>query len=239
MSEVLVKLFTLIKILEMKIDKYQGRVDNLISIADKTIEAKDAKNEDFDYNVYTGYLNELWTGGASFLEKVFGKEHVIYKGFESCFNARESPHQARGALKAAKAEIDGGWLFDLRGIVSAEIFNDFFEMAAHLLSEGYKDAAAVMIGSTLEEHLRQLCTKQGIPLETSNPNKPGVTTPKKAEVMNADLVKAQLYNLLDQKQVTAWLGLRNSAAHGKYADYTKEQVDAMQYGVMNFITRTV
>jgi hypothetical protein len=222
----------------MKITKYQSRINDLISIANKTITARDRKDDKYDYDVYVGYLNELWTGGASFLEKVFGKEHVIYKSFESCFNARESPHQAKGALNAAKAEIDGGWLFDLRGIVSAEIFNDFFEMAAHLLSEGYKDPAAVMIGSTLEEHLRQLCTKHNIPLETSNPNKPSVTTPKKAEVMNADLVKAQVYNLLDQKQVTAWLGLRNSAAHGKYADYTKEQVDAMHYGVMNFITRT-
>ena len=38
----------------------------------------------------------------------------------------------------------------------AELFADFLEMADYLLSEGYKDPAAVLGGSMLEEHLRQL-----------------------------------------------------------------------------------
>ncbi len=39
-------------------------------------------------------------------------------------------------------------------------------MAEHLLDEGYKDAATVIAGSSLEPHLRQLCQKSGIPTET-------------------------------------------------------------------------
>ena len=39
--------------------------------------------------------------------------------------------------------------------------NDFLDMAYHLLENDYKDASAVMIGSVLEEHLRQLCNKFG------------------------------------------------------------------------------
>ena len=34
------------------------------------------------------------------------------------------------------------------------------EMAEHLLAADYKDAAAVLGGGVLEEHLRQLCKKQ-------------------------------------------------------------------------------
>ncbi|MEY4589075.1 MAG: hypothetical protein RL497_1151 [Pseudomonadota bacterium] len=33
-------------------------------------------------------------------------------------------------------------------------------MAQHLLVDGYKNAAAVVCGSTLEAHLKQLCKKQ-------------------------------------------------------------------------------
>lgn len=55
--------------------------------------------------------------------------------------------------------------------------------------------------------------------------------------MNADLVKANVYNKLDQKQVTAWLDLRNKAAHGKYTGYSKEQVDLMIQGIINFMSR--
>jgi len=55
--------------------------------------------------------------------------------------------------------------------------------------------------------------------------------------MNADLTKADVYNKLDEKNVTAWLHLRNKAAHGKYDEYTKEQVNLQYSAVSDFITR--
>jgi hypothetical protein len=108
-------------------------------------------------------------------------------------------------------------------------------MSEYLLKEGYKDAAAVMIGSTLEEHLRHLCQSNAIPVEV---NKGGIPMPKKADLLNSELTASNVYNKLDQKAVTTWLDLRNKAAHGKYSEYTKEQVDLMYHGVINFISRT-
>jgi hypothetical protein len=140
----------------------------------------------------------------------------------------------RGILKAAKDESNKGWFVTVKGIISAEIFSDFLEMADYLLSEGYKDAAAVMIGSVLEEHLRQLCNKHGIPIEII---KNGKKEPKKAATLNDELAGKSVYNKLDQKQVTAWLDLRNKAAHGKYNGYEKEQVELMHQGVMDFMSR--
>lgn len=55
--------------------------------------------------------------------------------------------------------------------------------------------------------------------------------------MNADLAGANVYSKLDQKNVTAWLDLRNKAAHGKYGEYTKEQVALLIQSVRDFITR--
>jgi hypothetical protein len=109
-------------------------------------------------------------------------------------------------------------------------------MAEHLLSEGYKDATAVMIGSVLEEHLRQLCKKNSIDVEITKSAK---LVPKKADTLNNELGSAGIYNMLDQKTITSWLDLRNKAAHGKYTEYTKEQVDLMYQGVNNFISRTI
>jgi hypothetical protein len=107
-------------------------------------------------------------------------------------------------------------------------------MAAYLLGEGYKDAAAVIIGGTLEEHLRQLCPKYTIDIEV--PTSSGLK-PKKADQMNADLSKKSAYTKLDQKLVTAWLDLRNKAAHGEYNEYTKQQVELFLSGVRDFIAR--
>ena len=109
-------------------------------------------------------------------------------------------------------------------------------MAKHLLEEGYKDPAAVMIGSILEEHLRQLCVKHSIPIEEM---KNGKTIFIKADTLNAELNKLNVYNKLDQKIITSWLDLRNKAAHGKYGDYNKEQVNSFYLGITEFISRII
>jgi len=59
-------------------------------------------------------------------------------------------------------------------------------------------------------------------------------SPKKADTLNADLKKAGLYSALEQKQITAWLGIRNSAAHGDYGDYDETSVKGLIEGIRNF-----
>jgi hypothetical protein len=134
-----------------------------------------------------------------------------------------------GMVRGLRADYAAGYLHTVESLVQADLFADFLEMAEHLLSQGYKDAAAVIIGSVLEEHLRKLSAKH-------MPTEPGAA-PKKADAINAELGGAQAYSKLDQQNVTAWLALRNRAAHGKYAEYTKEQVELLLQSVRDFITR--
>jgi hypothetical protein len=60
---------------------------------------------------------------------------------------------------------------------------------------------------------------------------------KRADLLNSELAAANAYGKGDLKNITAWLHLRNSAAHGKYADYTKDQVALLAQAVRDFITR--
>lgn len=115
-------------------------------------------------------------------------------------------------------------------LVRADLFADFLDMAGELLAKNYRDAGAVLIGSVLEEHLRKLAALRGVPTAFG-------TGYKKADVINADLVKAGAYNNLEQKSVTAWLGLRNDAAHGNYGNYDQRQVEALARDVRAFMTR--
>lgn len=140
-----------------------------------------------------------------------------------------------GVLRSLKADINAGYLKTFEELIHADLFADFLEMAAHLLDNGYKDAAAVLTGSTLEAHLRQLAKRVGFDLEMTTSK--GVR-PKAADQLNAELVKAAVYSNLDQKSITAWLDLRNKAAHGQYDDYKKEQVSVMIAGVRDFMART-
>lgn len=140
------------------------------------------------------------------------------------------PHIA-GILQALRTAHENGYLVLVSELIHAEIFDDFLEMAEYLLSGSYKDAAAVIVGSVLEEHLRKLSAKHGIDCKEANGK------PKKADSLNSDLAGQTVYSKLDQKSVTAWLAVRNNAAHGNYSAYQKEQVEMMLQGVRNFLTR--
>jgi hypothetical protein len=65
----------------------------------------------------------------------------------------------------------------------------------------------------------------------------GKANPKKADLLNAELTKSHVYNNLDQKAVSAWLDLRNKAAHGRYGEYNDKQVENMIQGVTEFMAR--
>jgi len=140
-----------------------------------------------------------------------------------------------GIVKALKGELIDGSLQSLPALIRGEMFESLNEMARHLLEEGYKDAAAVIAGTSLESHLRQLCIKHGVPINHAASN--GSTKPKKAVQLNQDLRKSGAYRLFDQKQIGAWLDVRNNAAHGKYSEYNEDQVFRLIEWVDDFISK--
>lgn len=91
-----------------------------------------------------------------------------------------------------------------------------------------------MAGSVLEKHLRNLCDKNQIETHTQKDEK---LIPKKATLLNAELSKANITSKLDEKATTAWLDLRNKAAHGKYDEYSKEQVKFLIQSITDFMLR--
>ncbi len=124
-----------------------------------------------------------------------------------------------------------GYLAKVTELVHADLFSDFLDMADYLLESGYKDPAAVIVRSVLEEHMRKLATKNSLSIL-----KPDGSA-KKADSLNAELVGIGAYSKLDQKRITAWLDLRNKAAHGHYSEYVREQVTLMLDGVRDFLLR--
>jgi hypothetical protein len=53
--------------------------------------------------------------------------------------------------------------------------------------------------------------------------------------MNVELTKAGVYSGLIQKRVTALEAVRNSAAHGKWSEFTEREVQEMINWVRNFM----
>ena len=188
--------------------------------------------EHVDSAAMTGFRSAT----LSFIDRIYGSSSPYFQQItdKADSNYAAACESAISVLKAIRSEIAGGWMFTLKGLVTAEVFADFLSMADHFLETGYKDPAAVMAGSVLEGHLRQLCSKSSIPLDEV---KDGKTVPLKADRLNSELARKGIYSKLDQKMVTAWLDLRNCAAHGQYAVYSAKQVENMQLGITEFMAR--
>jgi hypothetical protein len=170
---------------------------------------------------------EEWaTGALNLLQRVFNENSVHFKNFSkhySEFIEDDEPfNRCAGVFKAAKADYEGGYLFQLNSLISAEIIDDVLEQAQELLAAKYIGPACVITGVALETTLKKLCDNNSIPHA-------------KLDKMNADLAKAGIYNVGVQKQVTAWAHWRNDAAHGTWNTFSEQDIADMIKGVQRFI----
>jgi hypothetical protein len=136
-----------------------------------------------------------------------------------------------GVLKSLSSDYANGRLMTVEQLIIADAFEDFLEMADYLVGAAYKDPAAVIAGSVLEQHLRFLCKNRTISIEKPNGQ------PIAASNLNQELARAQVYGKSEQKSVTSWLGIRNNAAHGHYSEYDKTQVEHLISGIRAFMLR--
>lgn len=214
----------------LTVDELRDQIDKLLSEIDQM--KNRAQYED---------LSDLKEESASMvvrlraaLERLCPGPSTYLKEMNAVANDRKNSTGGKiqayvGMLRALRADASEGWFDGVVELLHANTFSDFLDQATELIDKDYKDAAAVITGSALEAHIRLLCAKYGASAQLPSGQ------PKKADVMNAGLVKANAYNNLQQKAVTGWLAIRNAAAHGEYSKYTKEQVVVMISSVRDFI----
>lgn len=212
--------------------KILARLDELIALGKEVLATRRAPSlghitDDF---VDVQLTNQWLTSCLSLLSTVFGEDSVHYKRIKEQFPSYpkwSNAEQAFGVLLAAKDDYESESLFSLKKLVEAELFDEFLEQAEHLLKAGYFQPAAVVAGCVLEDGLRKLCQANAV----SVPDNP------KLDWMNSELAKRSVYNKLIQKRITAMADLRNSAAHGKWNEFEKSDVEAMVRDIRDFMAK--
>jgi len=223
----------------MNKDFFIKQLDDILT--DYTRIKSKAQYDDLSGNTTIEEITRVLTKAKAAVARIIGSKSEYYKDIEATLK-RINIHEGTklrniiGTIIALKNDLQNDYLKSFSDIIQSEVFSDYLEMADYLLSEGYKDPAAVLVGSTLESHLRELCKSNSIDIEVTNNR--GKLISKKAEVMNSDLVKTGIYSSAHQKQITAWLALRNSAAHGHYTTYTQDEIKLMLEGVRQLILIT-
>jgi Domain of unknown function (DUF4145) len=208
--------------------RFQELADQLVTLENsKTTAFDEAFLKDRDYVEDVLLLN--WKVKVrNLLEKVCGEGSQHFRQFEkneygAYLSSYKNLQNLKAIFLAAREDFEGGYLLSIRNLVQAEVFDSELEQAEELLKNGYVTAAAVIAGVVLETALRELCDRSSIDCG-------------KLDKMNADLTKAGTYNKLTQKRITALADIRNSAAHGKPEEFTKQDVETMIVEVSKFLT---
>ena len=112
-----------------------------------------------------------------------------------------------------------------------DVVSDFLEQARTLLANKKVNPAAptVLIGASLEEFLRTWIEEKGISLGNNNPT---------LDAYTRLLKEHELITKQDVKDLTAWAGLRNQAAHGHWDDVSdRQRINVMLEGINLFMRK--
>lgn len=234
-------------------DKYLARLDELIQAGHEIPMTQHSKLVSGNY--ITGERNfrhynlaswpefvEWRTSCIAVLEQVVPKSSLLRNTIDKFDTIGDKPSQLEFAisfLKSVRTELQNGFLDDLALQIESEVLADYLAQAASILS-GAKDEpthvpAAVLAGSSLEKTLKTLCV--GL-----TPPEPVVNEKNVPLGMNAlidALKKRQVFNELQAKQLRAWAAIRNSAAHGNFHEFNRQQVEMMLDGVGAFVAQYV
>ena len=211
----------------MVVDRLLGRLDSLITMGEKVIGTLR-----WDPNLVGSWADESmfrqWrTSSLAFLNTL-PSEYIYNHEFEDWCKSTEDSSVIQGVaiLRAAKEDIEGGYLQKVEALVSASIFSDFLEMAEHLIDNGYKDSAASLTGAVLEDGLRRICISHNVTVKSDD----------NISSLNQKLTQKQVYNPLQQTQIQVWNKLRDYADHGHFDQYKADDVTDMLKGVRHFLS---
>ncbi len=213
----------------MEVKRILDRLNSLISTGDRVLATKYDKPVRGMIHldrVDAGLFQQWRTSSLAFLN-TFPSEYIYGCEFEGTCKESGYDDAERGVaiLRAAKEDIEGGYLQKVEALVSASVFSDFLEMAEHLLDNGYKDPAASLVGAVLEDGLRRICINNGITLKTK----------EDISSLNQKLAQKHVYNPLQQKQIQVWNDIRNNADHCHFDQYKSDDVTDMLKRVRSFL----
>lgn len=172
-------------------------------------------------------LNAWLIKVQNIMEKAFGATSPHNRKFEELVQTAicSKPQIAaiRGVLNGSLNDLENGFLIGQELLIAGEVFDSVLEEAKYLLNYGHKDPAAVLGRVVIEDSIKRLAQLEKL------------DDTKKASVLNEGLKKAGRYNQAQWRQIQVWLDIGNDAAHGKFTNYSKEQVKDQIEGIERFI----
>jgi Domain of unknown function (DUF4145) len=211
----------------MKLDpRIQARFHELEEAVSKV---KVVKSHDWMDYVESETWQKWSTNVLNLLNTAFSSNSVHSQNFKKIYDAFKAHpsnfEAARGVFLAAKEDYEGGYVFSLERAISGEIFGDFVALAKQSLSEGYKDAAAVLACAALEDALKRYArTQEGLNVDDA------VMQKVVAALKSKGLVSGAQKTLLDTMPK-----IRDYAMHANWDKIKAEDVSSVIGFVEQFL----
>jgi hypothetical protein len=217
----------------MSLDQVIKRLEQLISSGQAVLRTRSNMQNYADLE--PKMLSQWKTSSLSFIDKVQGRESIYYQQFSEIIKHDTAVfcEEGIGILCAFKDDLETGSLTHIEDLVSADIFNDFLEMADYLLEQGYLTPAASLAGAVLEDGMRRLCRKHNIVVRRDD----------NMNSLHSKLFDKRIYGEEEAKKIKLWTSIRDHADHGKFLDsstnYKGNDATQMIAGIRNFLLGSI
>lgn len=191
-----------------------------------------ALEREYEYSTYIKEkvpLHAWLVKVGNILHTVFGEKSAHYKQAKKILDTGSGPehsyeiNQLIGILSGALSDLEGGFLIGQEHLVAGVVLDSVLEQAQFLLKSGFKDPSSILCRVVVEDALQRICIEEGI------------SSADKATNLNDALKESGRYTKPQWRLVQSWLDIGNLAAHGKFSEYSEENVKQMLADVERFI----
>ncbi len=162
---------------------------------------------------------------------VFGTESPHSNQFNSVIPVTSSGQQwdtpkiysIVGVLHGALDDLSNGYLIGREFMIAGEVFDSLLNQSKFYLENDNKDIAAILARIVLEDALKRLARTEGLGDDLN------------ASKINNELKNRERYPQVRWRSIQTWLDVGNSAAHGRFNEFTKEDVASALSGIERFL----
>lgn len=213
--------------LNPKYKRYADRIKALIEESREIAALEKPSRHGGSYIQDRTRLNAWLVKIKNIVEVAFGQDSPHYRQMlerTSHYIEYASQVQAiEGLLIGALDDLEGGFLVGQEFLVAGEVFDSVLEEAKHLSQSGYKDPAAVLARVVLEDALERIARSMG------------VDENQRASQINDELRKLGRYPQSQWRLIQAWLDTGNAAAHGRFDEYSGEDIQRLIEDIERFL----
>jgi len=152
--------------------------------------------------------------------RTFGEDSIYYEKLRFVFKSNNPEYVAihgMAIMEGAKEDIEKGFLYEIKHLIATDTFDSILEQAEHLLSRGFKDAAAIIGRVVIENSLKDIANRENIEFpEKANPSG-----------LNQILWKEGIYAKNVWRVTQGHIDTENFAAHGHFDKYNEQLVKDM------------